>query len=92
MWDYETIMLCLHVHVSVCISPSINFQMREPIFTKLGMYIMVHEPISTVYFVNLSCWSMCLYVYPSITARQWLSKNIIAATNMHEIIEELLDA
>jgi hypothetical protein len=24
-----------------------NFQMPEPIFIKLGMYIMAHEPIST---------------------------------------------
>jgi hypothetical protein len=31
-------------------------------------------------------------MYPSIVARQWLGKNIIAAMNTHATIEELLDA
>jgi hypothetical protein len=38
--------------------------MAEPIFIKLGMYIMALEPISTVYFINSSHQSVCLYVYP----------------------------
>jgi hypothetical protein len=31
-------------------------------------------------------------MYPSIVARERLDKNVIAATNTHAIIEELLDA
>jgi hypothetical protein len=38
--------------------------MPEPIFIKLGMYIMASKPISTVYFINLSLRTVCLYVYP----------------------------
>jgi hypothetical protein len=38
--------------------------MPEPIFMKLGMYIMVPESISTEYFVNPSHQTVCLYVYP----------------------------
>jgi hypothetical protein len=34
---------------------------------------------------------MCLYAYPPVVARQWLSKNITTAMNTHTIIEELLD-
>jgi hypothetical protein len=33
--------------------------MPEPIFMKLGMYIMAPEPISTVYFINPSHQSVC---------------------------------
>jgi hypothetical protein len=55
--------------------------MAEPIFMKLGMYIMAPEPISTAYFVNTSRLSVCLYVYPSFVARQRLGKNVPAATN-----------
>jgi hypothetical protein len=42
--------------------------MAEPIFMKLGMYIMAPEPISTAYFINPSRQSVCLYVYPRIVA------------------------
>jgi hypothetical protein len=73
-------------------SPLSNFPMPEPIFIKLGMYIMAPEPISTAYFINPSHQRVCLYVYPPIVAGQQLGKNVIAATNTHEIIEELLDA
>jgi hypothetical protein len=66
--------------------------MPEPNFMKLGMYIMATEPISTAYFINPSHQSLCLYVYPTIVARQRLGKNITAATNTHTIIGELLDA
>jgi hypothetical protein len=66
--------------------------MAEPIFMIPGMNIMAPEPISTVYFINPSHQSVCLYVYPSIFARQRLGENIIAATNTHTTIEELLDA
>jgi hypothetical protein len=65
--------------------------MPEPVFMKLGMYIMAPEPISTAYFINPSHQSMCLYVYPPVIARQWLDKNVAAATNTHAAVEELLD-
>jgi hypothetical protein len=48
----------------LCIPP-INFWIPEPIFMKLGMYIMAPEPISTAYYINPSHQSVCLYVYPS---------------------------
>jgi hypothetical protein len=63
--------------------------MAEPIFMKLGIYVMAPDPISTAYLVKQS---VCLYAYPYIVARQRLGKNITAATNTHETIEELLDA
>jgi hypothetical protein len=75
----------------VCVSRRINFWMLEPIFMKLGMYIMAHEPISTAYFLNPSYQSVCLYVYPPIVARQRFCKNVTAATNAHATIEELFD-
>jgi hypothetical protein len=76
--------------------------MPEPIFMKLGMYIMAPQPISTACLMKPV--SLCLYVYPlvvarqrlgknfSIIAKQRLDKNITAPTNTHAIIEELLDA
>jgi hypothetical protein len=44
------------------------------------------------YLINPSHQSVCLYVYPSIVARQRLSRNVTAATNTHATIGELLDA
>jgi hypothetical protein len=35
----------------------------EPVFMKLGMYVMAPEPISTAYVINPSQQSVCLYVY-----------------------------
>jgi hypothetical protein len=61
--------------------------MAERIFIKLGMYIMAPELISTAYFINPSNQSVS-----PIVARQRLGKNVIAATNTHETIEELFDA
>jgi hypothetical protein len=46
----------------------INFGMPEPIFIKLGMYIMASEPISTAYLTNPSHRSVCM----CIVARQRL--------------------
>jgi hypothetical protein len=66
--------------------------MPEPIYMKLGMYIMTSEPISTAYFINPSHQSVCLYVYLPIVARQRLGGNVTTATNTHAKIEELLDA
>jgi hypothetical protein len=66
--------------------------MAQPIFMKIGMYIMTPEPISTVCFINTFYQSVCLYVYSLFVARQRLGKNVAAATNTHSTTEELLDA
>jgi hypothetical protein len=50
--------------LAVCGSPPINFQMPEPIFMKLGMYIMAPKPILMAYFINPAHQPVCLYVYP----------------------------
>jgi hypothetical protein len=57
--------------------------MPEPIYIKLGMYIMVLELISTAYFKNPSHQSVCLNVYAPIGARQQLRKQVPTATNTH---------
>jgi hypothetical protein len=49
--------------------------MAEPVFMKLGMYIMGPEPISTAYSIHSSHHSACLYGYPLIIVRQRLGKN-----------------
>jgi hypothetical protein len=48
--------------------------MVEPVFMKLGMYIMAPEPISAAYFINPWHQSVCLHVYAPIVTRQWLVK------------------
>jgi hypothetical protein len=50
--------------------PRINFRMPVPFFMKLGMYNMAPVPTSTVYFINPSHQSACLYVYLPIGVRQ----------------------
>jgi hypothetical protein len=73
--------------LSVCLwIPPVNLWMAEPIFIKLGMYIMAPEPISTTYFINLSRKSVCLYVYSSffffvVIARQQVEKHVPVVTN-----------
>jgi hypothetical protein len=62
--------------------------MPEPIFMKFGVYIKAPGHISTTYFVNSSHQSLRLYVY---VATHRLGKNVTAATNTHDTIEELLD-
>jgi hypothetical protein len=50
--------------LSVCLCiPPMNFRLAESVFMKRGIYIMAPEPISTVYFINPSHQSFCLYVY-----------------------------
>jgi hypothetical protein len=66
--------------------------MDEPIFMKLGMYIMAPEPISTAYFINPSPQSACLCVHPPLVVTQWLGEDVNAATNTQATIEDLLDA
>jgi hypothetical protein len=65
--------------------------MAKPIFTKLGMYIMASEAISTAYFINPSHQSVRLYVYPFIVDRQQQGRNVTMATDIHATIEELLE-
>jgi hypothetical protein len=73
--------LCDHHAVCVCMCiPSINFRIAEPIFMKLGMYIMAPEPISTAYFINSFRLCVCKCI-PLIVARQRLSRHFLAATN-----------
>jgi hypothetical protein len=57
-WAYANSML------SVCllIPIPIKFWMPEPIFMKLGKYIMATDPISTACYKNLSHQPACLYV------------------------------
>jgi hypothetical protein len=64
------------VRVSVNPPPPLTFWMLEPVFVKLGMYIMAPEPISTVYFINPSHQSVSPYVYPSFLARQRLYETL----------------
>jgi hypothetical protein len=65
--------------------------MAEPIFMKVGKYIMAPEPISTTYFINLSYQSVSLYVNPPTVARQLLDKKVTAGDNTHATMEELLN-
>jgi hypothetical protein len=59
--------LCGHRAFCVSVYPHINFWMPEPIFMKLGMYIMAPEPILAAYFINpsyqFSLW-VCIHIYP----------------------------
>jgi hypothetical protein len=72
-----------------------NYRMAEPVFLKLGMYIMAPEPISAAYFLNPSHQSVLLYASlllllrkdsgkctPPFVARQRLGKHVPVATNM----------
>jgi hypothetical protein len=75
----------------VCLCSPINYLMPEPIFMKLGMYIMALEPISKTYIINPSV-SRCVYMFiPRIVARQRLGKQLPAAMSTGTI-EKLLDA
>jgi hypothetical protein len=60
----------------LCVFPSINFWMPEPIFMKIGMYIVTPDIISTEYFINPSHQSVSICVYPPSVARQRLGKNV----------------
>jgi hypothetical protein len=56
-----------------------------------GLYIMLSEPISMAYFINLFQQSVrvrvracvCVCVCPLTVARKRLGKNVTAATNTH---------
>jgi hypothetical protein len=53
------------------------------------MYNVAHDPIVTVYFLNPSCQSVCLHVYPCSVARQRLGKLVTAAVVAQATIELL---
>jgi hypothetical protein len=74
------------IRVQVMAIVGVIFGMPEPIFVKLGMYIMEPEPISTAYLISPSHQSVCLYVYPSIVARQRLGKHV-PQQRIHETME-----
>jgi hypothetical protein len=59
---------------------------------ELSIHIMTPEPIPNAYFINSSLQSVCLDVYPPLVPRQRFGENVTAATNAHELVEELLDA
>jgi hypothetical protein len=63
--------------------------MPEPILTKLGMYIMAPEPISTPYFINPSHQSVCVSLL-SLLSNGSISK--FPWQRIHATIYELLDA
>jgi hypothetical protein len=65
--------------------------MPEPIFMKLGTYVMAPEAISKACFINPYQF-LCLYVYHLIVVRQRLGKNVTVEKDTHATIEELLDA
>lgn len=69
--------LCLYTP-----SPAgIDFWMPETFFMKAGMYNLALEPISTAYFINATHQSVCMCI-PTVSARQQLSKDVSAATNI----------
>jgi hypothetical protein len=63
--------------------------MGEPIFMKLGMYIMTPEPVSAADYINPSYQYVCLYVYHDVVTKQRLSGKVTAATNTLATLEEL---
>jgi hypothetical protein len=79
------ISVCLYVFVSSLN----NFWMAEPVFMKIGRYIMELKTNSAAYFTNPSRQSINICT-PTV-ARQRLSKNVPAATNTHATIEDLWD-
>jgi hypothetical protein len=78
LWNHLAV-VCVCVSVYPPPPPAINFRMFEPIFMKLGMYIIALEPISAAYLKNPSHQSVCLH--PPIIAKQRLGKHVFAATN-----------
>lgn len=69
--------------LSVCVT--------EPVVVKLGMNIMPTKPILMVYFTYPFPQSVCLYAYPSVSAKQWFSINVTTAMNTHARTDKLLE-
>jgi hypothetical protein len=74
--DFNLSQICPYTisTLSVCEHLSITLRRAEQICMKLGIYIMAPGPISTAYVISPANQSTCLYVYPTIVARQRLSK------------------
>jgi imidazoleglycerol phosphate synthase glutamine amidotransferase subunit HisH len=63
--------------------------MPEPVFMKLGMYIMAPEPIITVYFIHFSYKSVSVCV-SHIVARQRFDKSFTAAITRAAIVGRIV--
>jgi hypothetical protein len=48
--------------------------MSEPIFIRLGIYVVVPEPISVAYFINPPNQPVCLCMYPPNVAKKRFGK------------------
>jgi hypothetical protein len=59
---------------------------NEPVLMKLGMYIIVLQPMSMAYYINTSYQSVCLYAY---VARQRHGETFTAVTNTYATTEKL---
>jgi hypothetical protein len=65
--------------------------MPEPVFVKLGMYIMAPEHISMAYSINLSHQSVSVSVYPRSLLDNG-SMSTLPRQRIHATIEELQGA
>jgi hypothetical protein len=65
--------LCDFHGFCVSVNPLLLTWIPGPVFTKLGMHIMLPEPIWTAYYINASRQSVCMCI-PPIVARQRLGK------------------
>jgi hypothetical protein len=63
--------------------------MPEPLFTKLGIYIMANEPISVAYLIYPSHPPVCLYVYPLSLIGNG-SADTLSGQRIHAAVEEFL--
>jgi hypothetical protein len=61
---------------------------------RLGLHIITPEPVSTVYFINLSIppINLCVCVYSPIVTKKRLGNTVTAATSTHAKTEESFDA
>jgi hypothetical protein len=71
----------------------INLWMPEPIFMKLGMYIILPNPIWTAYFINPFHQCVCVSVFLSpLSLLCNGSLNTFLRQRIHAPIEDKLDA
>jgi hypothetical protein len=70
--------------------PLIIFRFLQPIFMKLGTYIMASALISTAYFINPSHQYMCVCVTP-LSLLGNCSVSMLPRQRIHETIGELSD-
>jgi hypothetical protein len=65
--------------------------MPEPVFMKLGMYIMGIEPISTAQFINPSHQPVFMYVYSRVSLLGNGSVGTFPWQRIYGTTEELLE-